>query len=476
MEKTCEFCKALSPIVYCKSDAAHLCLSCDAKVHSANALSYRHPRTLVCESCRYRPAKVRCVVHEKFMCESCETSHCFSFRHETKAVSCYVGCPSAKELAALWGFDLNELDNERFDDDHSAAADYRGPSNRGTKVVKDDNLQQRSCLILQQILDLERLQLSEGIDGSCLIHVKERTGGSPFKVHTTLDTHIEHLGGQLEFQHMGSPREKRTEEPLSSPFSQMDHLTSSGNPLQGDSFWQCKSPVYNNEIWLQNMQDLGVCDEVQCFEDVNIPDVDLTFRNFEEIFGNEHESTRAQADEENTTCSFADDNPPFGKLDRGRATTIEDISGPSLVCVWQQSDDVGKYIDSSDQVHQLETFDYHPRPIRLSYSASSFSVSRITGESNGSEYRDDELELSPTFPKQILPHGSYDSENTKLDGKENVIMRYKEKKVLRFKSMFSHFNPYMWRHLPIKLSRTDRYAYSSSKVRIGRVNPMNHKA
>lgn len=37
--------------VYCRSDAACLCLSCDRNVHSANALSRRHSRTLVCERC-----------------------------------------------------------------------------------------------------------------------------------------------------------------------------------------------------------------------------------------------------------------------------------------------------------------------------------------------------------------------------------------------------------------------------------------
>lgn len=50
------------------------------------------------------------------------------------------------------------------------------------------------------------------------------------------------------------------------------------------------------------MQDLGVCDEVQCFDDVEIPDVDLTFRNFEEVFGSEQETV---VEDENITCSFA---------------------------------------------------------------------------------------------------------------------------------------------------------------------------
>ncbi|KAK6146836.1 hypothetical protein DH2020_020705 [Rehmannia glutinosa] len=460
---------ALSPIVYCKSDSAHLCLSCDAKVHSANALSYRHPRTLVCESCRYRPASVRCFDHEMFMCQNCDTSHHrVSFQHHKKDISCYVGCPSAKDLAVLWGFGLDELEKNCVAKDQSVCsslttADYGhdvnssvskmscsksggssslmsdidgtvsvvytefegGSSSRRTKVVKDNNWQRNSYLIRQQINDLESLQLSEGIvDNSCLLHVKERTGGLPFKhdtmwkFHTNLNNQMESFSPNLHFQHMGgSPLEDKTEEPLSSPFSQLDNFTSTGNP---DSFWQYKSPAHNNEIWLQNMQDLGVCDEVQCFDDVNIPDVDLTFRNFEEFFGSEHEPIRALVDDENMTCSFADKHPSF-------ASTIE------------QSNAADKEMDMSDQIHQLQWINYRPHPIRPCYSASSFSVSRITGESSGSEYKDDEL--SPTFPKQILQHGTYDSDNTKLDAKENVIMRYKEKKVLRHGKQAQYTSP-----------------------------------
>lgn len=58
----------------------------------------------------------------------------------------------------------------------------------------------------------------------------------------------------------------------------------------------------------------------------------------------------------------------------------------------------------------------HPLSIRPSYSVSSFSVSRITGESSGSDSKDDEL--SPTYPKQ---------ENTK----SSATLRYKEKRVAR---------------------------------------------
>lgn len=38
-----------------------------------------------------------------------------------------------------------------------------------------------------------------------------------------------------------------------------------------------------SQLWSQNMQDLGFCKEFEGFED--IPDVDPTFRNFEDMFG-----------------------------------------------------------------------------------------------------------------------------------------------------------------------------------------------
>lgn len=138
MEKRCEFCKALRPVVFCKSDAAHLCLSCDAKVHSANALSYRHPRTLVCESCRFQPALVRCLDHQMFMCQSCDITHHLSLDHHKKILSCYVGCPSAKDLAELWGFHLKDQSISAAANSSDASALYAesgGSSSRGMKKV-----------------------------------------------------------------------------------------------------------------------------------------------------------------------------------------------------------------------------------------------------------------------------------------------------------------------------------------------------
>ncbi|KAI3824726.1 hypothetical protein L1987_06197 [Smallanthus sonchifolius] len=49
--KSCELCESPAK-VYCDSDEASLCWTCDGKVHSANFLVARHSRSLLCRVCR----------------------------------------------------------------------------------------------------------------------------------------------------------------------------------------------------------------------------------------------------------------------------------------------------------------------------------------------------------------------------------------------------------------------------------------
>lgn len=107
----CEFCGNQRSIVYCRSDAACLCLSCDRNVHSANALSKRHSRTLLCERCNSQPALVRCAEERVSLCQNCDwighgTSTSAS-SHKRQTINCYSGCPSASELSSIWSFVLD---------------------------------------------------------------------------------------------------------------------------------------------------------------------------------------------------------------------------------------------------------------------------------------------------------------------------------------------------------------------------------
>ncbi|XP_038986115.1 putative zinc finger protein CONSTANS-LIKE 11 isoform X1 [Phoenix dactylifera] len=106
MEPLCEFCGAQRALVYCKSDAARLCLPCDGFVHSANALSRRHLRALICDRCVSQPAVVRCLDDRLSLCQDCDWGgpDCPGpgHRHWRHPVNCYSGCPSLPELSRMW--------------------------------------------------------------------------------------------------------------------------------------------------------------------------------------------------------------------------------------------------------------------------------------------------------------------------------------------------------------------------------------
>lgn len=107
----CDFCAHQRAIVYCRSDSAALCLSCDRNVHSANALSRRHSRTLLCDRCHSQPAFVRCPEENISLCQSCDymghSSSASISSRKRQPINCYSGCPTAAELSSIWSFVLD---------------------------------------------------------------------------------------------------------------------------------------------------------------------------------------------------------------------------------------------------------------------------------------------------------------------------------------------------------------------------------
>lgn len=96
--------------MYCRSDAACLCLSCDRNVHSANTLARRHSRTLLCERCSSQPALVRCSEEKISLCQNCDWlghGNSTSSTHKRQTINCYSGCPSSAELSSIWSFVLD---------------------------------------------------------------------------------------------------------------------------------------------------------------------------------------------------------------------------------------------------------------------------------------------------------------------------------------------------------------------------------
>ena len=83
---------------------------CDQHVHSANLLSRKHLRSQICDNCAAEPVSVRCSTENLFLCHDCDwDAHAtcsVSAAHHRANLDGFSGCPSALDLAALWGFDL----------------------------------------------------------------------------------------------------------------------------------------------------------------------------------------------------------------------------------------------------------------------------------------------------------------------------------------------------------------------------------
>ncbi|ESW14967.1 hypothetical protein PHAVU_007G033100 [Phaseolus vulgaris] len=422
MEKVCEFCTALRPLVYCKADSAYLCLSCDAKVHLANALSGRHLRNLVCNSCGHHVAYVLCLDHKMLICRDCDQKlHDVSLSHQKRAIRSFMGCPSAKEFAALWGFELNEIENsaiqEQFDSVSCVSAELNVAqvSGRpyiqtgvpsllaGVKLDEGSTSQQGQILfnhqerqtIVQQIIDLKWLQQNEEIDYSAKISRLKEKKLSPSVYHTLKKLDQKFNGQAHNFQDFATnvlekdcPIVQLSTETLPSTFSQLDNLSSSSSidlPLHGELFWTCKSPLRSNQLWSQNIQDLGICEELVRLDDFNIPDVDSTFQNFDELFGGDQDPIRILFDDQDVSCSSLEKDKSVDKSDIYNPSAMEDSLGAASITL-SQSDHGNKDMNplsqycpkTMDPTHAIQPFD----------STIPLSVLRFSLESSFTDHED----------------------------------------------------------------------------------------
>ncbi|XP_044490210.1 zinc finger protein CONSTANS-LIKE 15-like [Mangifera indica] len=108
----CDFCTERTAVLYCRADSAKLCLFCDQHVHSANLLSKKHLRSQICDNCSNEPVSIRCTTDNLVLCQECDwDGHgtcSVSASHDRVPVEGFSGCPSALELASMWGFGLED--------------------------------------------------------------------------------------------------------------------------------------------------------------------------------------------------------------------------------------------------------------------------------------------------------------------------------------------------------------------------------
>ncbi|KAL4366323.1 hypothetical protein GQ457_05G019560 [Hibiscus cannabinus] len=117
---SCHLCNSTPAVLYCSADSASLCLFCDQKVHSTDALSLKHVRSQICDGCRAKPASFLCSDDNLMLCHDCDrNSHnssgcCGSamhqHQHQRSPVEGFRGRPSVIQLASVFGFDLKPKD------------------------------------------------------------------------------------------------------------------------------------------------------------------------------------------------------------------------------------------------------------------------------------------------------------------------------------------------------------------------------
>ncbi|KAK5810971.1 Zinc finger CONSTANS-LIKE 9 -like protein [Gossypium arboreum] len=373
MGYNCDFCGHQRPVVYCRSDAACLCLSCDRNVHSANALSRRHSRTLLCERCNSQPALVRCTEERVSLCENCDWighgTSTSNWTHKRQTINCYSGCPSSAELSSLWPF---------F---------WQSPSPGESTCEKE--------LGLMSIT--ENIETTSwGPTGNTVSQNKNSDGVAEVNNDNNAD-----MGSGWDGS--SSILELRSPPPLDQPAGVTD------TSLPKVSCPQTKRPL--------------LCED-DLYDDFNMDEVDLNLDNYEELFGVALNHSEELFVNGGIDSLFRTNDLSAADSDCRGAVAAEG-SSVGLVNAIQPACSNGA---SADSVMSNKTDSVLCFTGRQAHSSLSFSG--LTGESSGADYQDCGASsmLLMGEPPWCPPctESSFQSST-----RSNAVMRYKEKKKTR---------------------------------------------
>ncbi|KAG0514011.1 hypothetical protein BDA96_10G152400 [Sorghum bicolor] len=368
MGALCDFCGEQRSMVYCRSDAASLCLSCDRNVHSANALSRRHTRTLLCDRCASQPAMVRCLAENASLCQNCDwnghIAGSSAAGHKRQTINCYSGCPSSAELSRIWSF-VSDIPNVAPEPNCEQGISMMSISDSG--VSSQDNAAGDNNL-----LDIASETLISDL-GTC---DKPLVGSSSGAGVNLLPLATDQTAGSVD-----SPPDK-------------------------DS---CVQVPYTPD------KDMFSKDSI--YEDFCVDDVDLAFENYEELFGTSHIQTEQLFDDAGIDSYFEVKEAPAGNSTE--QSKLKQPANSNAVSADSGMSNPGVKGDSSVCI-----------PLRQARSSLSLSFSGLTGESSAGDHQDcvvsslllmGEPPWQPPGPEGSIAGGSRDS----------AITRYKEKKKRR---------------------------------------------
>ncbi|XP_021293321.1 zinc finger protein CONSTANS-LIKE 12-like [Herrania umbratica] len=386
MEPLCDFCGGVRAVIYCKSDAARLCLSCDGCVHSANLLSRRHARSLLCEKCNSQPAVVRCLDEKLSLCQACDwnSNSCSSFRHRREALNCYTGCPSLAEFRRIWSSVLDASSSSAFDAGLPVGS-----------LPANDN-----CII------------------NCL---NQREPGGAFGLDGTK---------------LNEPDPCPKLEPWMGPSSLI--------PTNANYMPYCRNqePLFSEESNISkgcsDLKDFKLLDGDDLCEGINMNDVQLNFETADEIFGCSQGQNRSQFDNVGTEGLLMEKNITLTESDVPIEKSLEASSLGQKGCMAFPCSQVG----GSESLMAAMTGTSNcmlmnrgcNRNINLGYPARqipstiALSLSNIAGENGAADFQD--CGLSPVFLTGESPWESNMEASCPL-ARDKAKMRYNEKKKTR---------------------------------------------
>ncbi|KDP23002.1 hypothetical protein JCGZ_01724 [Jatropha curcas] len=367
----CDFCGDQRPMVYCRSDAACLCLSCDRNVHSANALSKRHSRTLLCERCNSQPALVRCAEERISLCQNCDWmvhgNSTSTSAHKRQTISSYSGCPSAAELSSIWSFVLD------FPAGGESACEKMG------LMSIDENSSTSAWDIPENVIS-QNANRATAVAESC---------------ETAKRNHY-----------------------LETP--SIPELISMPNNI--DQPGSAKAPL--PKLFCPGIKGSALCEDDDLYDDFNMDEMDLNLENYEELFGvtlNNSEELFENGGIDSlfgtNDMSAADSNCQGAVAAEGSSIGLGNTTQPAC-----------SNAASADSMMSAKTEPILCFTTRQGHSSLSFSG--LTGESSAGDYQDcgassmllmGEPPWCPPCPESSFPSAN----------RSDAVMRYKEKKKTR---------------------------------------------
>jgi len=362
MAALCDFCGKQRSMIYCRSDAASLCLSCDRNVHSANALSRRHTRTLLCDRCCSQPAAVRCIEENTSLCQNCDwnghDAASGATGHKRQAINCYSGCPSSAELSRIWSFvmDIPTVAAEpNCEDGMSMMTIDEGDVTNHCDASDDKRLLEIASTTL----------MSDPPTGDKLKPLIGSSSGDGFNV---LPLATDQPAGSVSMAQKV-------------PYAADDDKFNDG-----------------------------------MYEDLCVDDTDLTFENYEELFGTTHIQTEQLFDDAGIDSYFEMEMPPFDSNEEPKYMQLE---CSNVVSADSAMSNPGARVDSSLCI-----------PVRQVRSSISQSFSGLTGESSPGDHQD--CGVSPMLLMGGPPWHPPGPEGSVAGGsRDSALTRYKEKKKRR---------------------------------------------